>query len=314
VEGRAAGSKAGGPAGDRRSRREDAAVQPDHRDRAGRIDDAEHVRRFTDTDVRGTIAAFADWWRLMTVGLPDPSPANVHAAAASAALRTLAEALGAAMANVDASGGRERDTEALVSSVVTAWDRSEAAPERRAHAEAFLHVMLGSLHAAGRSLRTDANGPGTVTGTVANLHAGGGGVPKPAVERATITIGGLSGDRQRTRQHHGRPWQAVCLWSAEVIEALAADGHPIFPGAAGENLTLRGIDWSLVRPGLLLRVGDALVETSLWALPCRHNARWFSDGSFVRIHHDRGPVSRMYATVREPGEVAVGHAAVLEPG
>lgn len=268
------------------------------------VDFAEHVRRFTDTDIRGTIVPFADWWRLMTTGLHDPSPSTAHAATAVAALRALGNALGAAP---------EDDTDAPVRAVLLAWDRSGPSPERRAHAEAFLHTVLGSLHAAGRALRTDSNGPGTVTGTVAGLHAGGGGVPKPAVERATITIGGLGGDRQRTRKHHGRPWQALCLWSAEVIEALAADGHPIFPGAAGENITIRGIDWSLVRPGLLLRVGGALIETSLWSLPCRHNARWFSDGAFDRIHHERGPVSRMYATVLEPGEVAVGDPAVLEP-
>jgi hypothetical protein len=290
-------------------------VQFDLDDPAGGIDFAEHVRRFTDTDVRGTIAPFADWWRLMSVGLPDPSPAEPHEATAVAALEVLAGAMGVTAGPAPATGERcDGGTEALVRSVLAAWDRAGATPARRAHAEAFLHALLGSLHAAGRSLRTAGNGPGTVTGTVTSLHAGGGGVPKPAVERTTITIAGLRGDRQRTRKHHGRPWQAVCLWSAEVIDALASDGHPIFPGAAGENMTVRGIDWSLMRPGLLLRVGSALMETSLWALPCRHNARWFSDGAFERIHHDRGPVSRMYATVLEPGEVAVGEAAVLEPG
>jgi MOSC domain-containing protein YiiM len=31
------------------------------------------------------------------------------------------------------------------------------------------------------------------------------------------------------------------------------------------------------------------------------------------MHHDRGPVSRVYATVLEPGTVRVGDAAILEP-
>jgi hypothetical protein len=31
------------------------------------------------------------------------------------------------------------------------------------------------------------------------------------------------------------------------------------------------------------------------------------------MHHERGPVSRVYATVLQPGVIAVGDAAVLEP-
>jgi MOSC domain-containing protein YiiM len=31
------------------------------------------------------------------------------------------------------------------------------------------------------------------------------------------------------------------------------------------------------------------------------------------MHHDRGPVSRVYASVLEPGRITVGDAATLEP-
>ena len=31
------------------------------------------------------------------------------------------------------------------------------------------------------------------------------------------------------------------------------------------------------------------------------------------MHHERGPVSRIYARVLEPGEISVGDDAVLEP-
>ena len=84
-------------------------------------------------------------------------------------------------------------------------------------------------------------------GTVASLHASGGGVPKPEIPSAEIDVGGVVGDAQAARQYHGRPWQALCLWSTEVVEAWAAEGHPIFPGAAGENLSLSGLDWSQIR-------------------------------------------------------------------
>ena len=52
---------------------------------------------------------------------------------------------------------------------------------------------------------------------------------------------------------------------------------------------------------------------SSYAVPCRHLAQWFTDGRFDRIHHRNGPLSRVYATVLEPGEVATGDDAVLEP-
>ena len=40
---------------------------------------------------------------------------------------------------------------------------------------------------------------------------------------------------------------------------------------------------------------------------------WFAGGDFEAMHHERGPVSRVYATVLTPGSVAVGDAVVLEP-
>lgn len=150
-------------------------------------------------------------------------------------------------------------------------------------------------------------------GSVRACWSSDGGVPKEAVDEVEISHDGVAGDRQADRRHHGRPFQAVCLWSVEVIEAFRGAGHPIAPGLAGENLTLAGIDWAAVRPGAHLRVGGALLEVSSHAVPCKKNRAWFSGGRFDLMHHKHGPVSRMYATVLEPGTVRPGDAAVLEP-
>ena len=56
-----------------------------------------------------------------------------------------------------------------------------------------------------------------------------------------------------------------------------------------------------------------MLETTPFTLPCAKNAGWFADRDFNHMHHERGPVSRIYASVLEPGAVAVGDAAVLEP-
>lgn len=172
---------------------------------------------------------------------------------------------------------------------------------------------LGLIGRATSLLRASGTMPSRRTGTVAHLARSNGGLPKLAVERVEIDTGGVVGDRQGNRKHHGRPWQAMCLWSTEVIDAFAAGGDPIAAGAAGENITITGIDWSIIQIGVRLRAGTALLECSLWALPCSDTAHCFHDRDFNRMNHTRGPVSRMYAWVIEPGEVSVGDPVIVEP-
>lgn len=167
--------------------------------------------------------------------------------------------------------------------------------------------------AAGPTLRAAGRLPATAAGLVAGLHRSDGGLPKTAIERATVDWRGVLGDRQASRVHHGRPWQALCLWSAQVIDDLHALGHQIAPGRAGENVTLSGLPWEQVRPGVRLQLGEVLCEISSYALPCYQNKPWFIDGKFETIHHERGPVSRVYATVLQPGRIAIGDVAILEP-
>jgi MOSC domain-containing protein YiiM len=159
-----------------------------------------------------------------------------------------------------------------------------------------------------RTLRSEK-----VTGAVAGLHSSKGGVPKSAVMTASVGLRGLDGDRQATRLHHGRPWQALCLWSAETIARLEAEGHPIAAGLAGENILVSGIDWAEAKPGTLLRIGSMVAEITVAALPCKKNAGWFVDGNFNRMHHEReAGVSRMYASVLQPAMVTHGDPVTLE--
>lgn len=179
--------------------------------------------------------------------------------------------------------------------------------------ETDLAAAWTAMTSAGPLLRAAGQLPAPAAGTVTGLHLGDGGVPKRAVDGVEVDFAGVVGDRQATRYHHGRPWQALCIWSSEVVTAFATDGHPIFPGACGENIDLGGLPWAEVRAGVRLRIGTVLCEVSCYALPCKQNARWFLGRDFNTMHHERGPVSRVYATVLEPGFVRVGDAAMLEP-
>ena len=149
-------------------------------------------------------------------------------------------------------------------------------------------------------------------GKLHQVNASDGGVPKTAVADGTIDLTGLATDTQAARQHHGRPWQALCLFSTEVIAGLQAEGHPIEAGSAGENLTLSGIDWNQLRSGLVLRIGDVAARLTLPAEPCAKNNRWFSGTTSERIDHERHPGSaRWYASVLQPGSVQPGDSVSL---
>ena len=177
-----------------------------------------------------------------------------------------------------------------------------------------MEAALRDLSRAGRVVAAHGCGAAPHRGTVAGIFSSDGGVPKLPLATAEVEVTGLVGDRQATRKYHGRVWQALSLWSAEVVAQLQAEGHPLVPGAAGENLSLAGLDWAALRPGVRLQIGGVLAEISMPVTPCRQIAGCFSDRDPRRIGHRRRPgVTRWYASVVQPGRIAVGDAVVVEP-
>ncbi|HZH91279.1 MAG TPA: MOSC domain-containing protein [Pyrinomonadaceae bacterium] len=151
-------------------------------------------------------------------------------------------------------------------------------------------------------------------GHIHQLNCSGGGVPKLPVEAAQLTPTGIVGDRQR-RPFHGGPQRALCLYSLEVIRALQAEGHPIYPGSVGENVTVAGLDWSELVPGRRLALGDeVIIELTSYTQPCRTIGGSFGDGKFNRISQkEHAGESRLYARVIRTGRLAVGQQVrVLE--
>jgi MOSC domain-containing protein YiiM len=152
----------------------------------------------------------------------------------------------------------------------------------------------------------------TTGGVVHSINISDGGVPKHPIGACLVREGGLEGDRQRDRRYHGGPDRAVCLYSHELIEALQQEGHPIVPGAIGENLTLAGVEWSSVVPGVTLRVGDVELLVTSYTAPCRNIAAAFLDGRFVRVSQKvHAGWSRVYARVTRAGAVRTGDSVVV---
>ncbi len=150
-------------------------------------------------------------------------------------------------------------------------------------------------------------------GRIVQLSASNGGVPKLPLAEATVDANGITVDRQADRRAHGGPRRALCLFALERIETLAAEGHPIGPGATGENVTIQGVEWDRVVPGSRLRLGETvLIEVTGYTEPCWKNAQWFLDGDFSAMGQETRPgFSRVYARVLEGGDLRPGDAVEL---
>jgi MOSC domain-containing protein YiiM len=150
------------------------------------------------------------------------------------------------------------------------------------------------------------------TGTVESINVSDGGVPKRPRPAAHVGVGGVQDDRQREQHIHGGPSRAVSIYSLERLQALRVEGHPIAPGTTGENLTLAGLPWERIQPGVRLAIGDVLLEVTSPAHPCKTIARSFSGGDFKRISDKLHPGwSRFYARVLREGDVHVGDRVSL---
>lgn len=155
-----------------------------------------------------------------------------------------------------------------------------------------------------------------MTGRIFQLNISAGGVPKLAVRESHVNELGMAGDEHRFPDLHGGPERALCLFSLERILELQAEGHPIFPGAVGENVTISGVDWQRVVPGAQLSLGDeVLLEITSYTAPCNTIPAYFADGQFQRIAQKLHPGwSRVYARVLNGGKLRVGQPVKLSNG
>lgn len=147
-----------------------------------------------------------------------------------------------------------------------------------------------------------------MTGRIFQLNTSDGGVPKRAIQEGLVDELGLAGDRHNFPDIHGGPERALCLYSLERIMELQAEGHPIYPGAVGENITVSGLEWEKLNPGVRLTLGDeVLVEITNYTTPCNSIPDSFVGGQYQRISQKLHPGwSRLYARVLQGGKLKVG--------
>lgn len=123
------------------------------------------------------------------------------------------------------------------------------------------------------------------------------GTQKHPVESAVIKEGwGIEGDA------HGGNWhRQISLLSYEKIEVFRRKGAKVDSGAFGENLIVRGIDFSSLPVGTCFRIGEVLLELTQIGKECH---------SHCQIYEKMGecimPREGVFARVIAGGQIHVG--------
>ncbi len=150
------------------------------------------------------------------------------------------------------------------------------------------------------------------SGRIFQINISQGGVPKIAIQQALVQELGVAGDMHAHPKVHGGIERAICLYPLELILALQSEGHPVFPGALGENITLAGINWADMQPQARFRLGQQVsIEITRYATPCKTISSYFLNGEMQRISQDTHPGwARVYARILQGGILTVGDCVV----
>jgi MOSC domain-containing protein YiiM len=159
---------------------------------------------------------------------------------------------------------------------------------------------------------------------ILQVNISSGGLPKRPISSGMITPLGLEGDLHAHPQIHGGSEKAVLIVASEVVDDLTERGFPLFYGALGENLTIRGLDFRTLRIGDRLQAGNAVLQITRPRGPCTQ-LHVYGDLLNYEIYDKRvqqkdasSPrwgMSGLYTRVLTPGPVAPGDiiAVVAEP-
>jgi len=141
-----------------------------------------------------------------------------------------------------------------------------------------------------------------------------GTIPKQPVKEAYIRLEGILGDKHEPGVSGG-PDKAICLFSLQEINKIKEEGHPIAPGSTGENLTISFEDYTLLVPGVTLKIGsEVTLKIVSFLEPGKSINASFADGKSSRISQKLFPgSSRLYAKVLNVGKVKVGDTVEIIP-
>jgi MOSC domain-containing protein YiiM len=104
---------------------------------------------------------------------------------------------------------------------------------------------------------------------------------------------GIEGDA------HAGPWhRQVSLLAGEAIDAMKAKGLTLAPGAFGENIVTRGVDWSQAKVGEIIAIGAVELEITQIGKECHsHCAIYYTAGECIM------PSRGIFAKVLRGGKI-----------
>jgi MOSC domain-containing protein YiiM len=135
---------------------------------------------------------------------------------------------------------------------------------------------------------------------------------EPVTGPVWLDTTGLQGDRQADRKHHGGPWRAVLMYSADHYPLWREEWgrRELPPGAFGENLTVAGLTEEVVCLGDQFEVGEARLEVTSPRAPCHTLAQRHGIADLavtIRRNHRHG----WYLRVVRPGWIEAGQEVIL---
>jgi len=120
------------------------------------------------------------------------------------------------------------------------------------------------------------------------------GVQKHEVpEIVCRTDHGIEGDA------HAGPWhRQISLLAGEAVDTMKAKGLDLAPGAFGENIVTRGVDWSRARVGERITIGDVELEITQIGKECHSRcAIYYAAGDCIM------PRQGIFVRVRKGGTI-----------
>jgi MOSC domain-containing protein YiiM len=120
------------------------------------------------------------------------------------------------------------------------------------------------------------------------------GVQKHEVPEIVVREGhGIEGDA-----HAGRWHRQVSLLAGEAIDVMKAKGLDLAPGAFGENIVTRGVDWSKAGVGDLIVIGEVELQVSQIGKECHSRcAIYYAAGDCIM------PRQGIFARVLKGGRI-----------
>ena len=104
---------------------------------------------------------------------------------------------------------------------------------------------------------------------------------------------GIEGDA-----HAGSWHRQVSLLAGEAIDAMKAKGLPLAPGAFGENIVTRGVDWSRAKVGEIIDIGPVKLQITQIGKECHSRcAIYYSAGECIM------PSQGIFAKVLKGGKI-----------